>query len=62
MSSASTLRLVMQASRHRVCTQLLMPAAPSFAPRSNVEATGGFKVPPGSKLRLPLYPVGLIKE
>ena len=30
--------------------------APHFAPRSNVQEKGGFAVPEGSKLRLPLYP------
>ena len=30
--------------------------APHFAPRSNVQEKGGFTVPKGSKLRLPLYP------
>ena len=30
--------------------------APHFAPRSNVQEQGGFTVPVGSKLRLPLYP------
>jgi len=30
--------------------------APHFAPRSNVQEKGGFTVPEGSKLRLPLYP------
>ncbi|EIE24910.1 Clavaminate synthase-like protein [Coccomyxa subellipsoidea C-169] len=32
------------------------PIAPTFAPRSSVQAQGGFKVPEGSKLRLPLHP------
>ncbi len=32
------------------------PIAPLFAPRSNVQPTGGFIVPEGSKIRLPLYP------
>ena len=30
--------------------------APHFAPRSNVQEKGGFAVPEGSKVRLPLYP------
>ncbi len=33
-------------------------AAPSFAPRSSILPGGGFKVPPGTNLRLPLYPIG----
>ncbi|DBB18065.1 hypothetical protein WJX82_011687 [Trebouxia sp. C0006] len=32
------------------------PIAPLFAPRSNVQPTGGFIVPEGSQVRLPLYP------
>ena len=32
------------------------PIPPLFAPRSNVQATGGFVVPKGSSVRLPLYP------
>ena len=32
------------------------PIAPTFAPRSSVFAHGGFRVPEGSKLRLPLHP------
>lgn len=32
------------------------PIPPLFAPRSNVQATGGFVVPKGSAVRLPLYP------
>ena len=32
------------------------PIAPLFAPRSNVQPTGGFIVPEGSEVRLPLYP------
>jgi hypothetical protein len=32
------------------------PIAPTFAPRSSVQSAGGFRVPPGSKLRLPLHP------
>ena len=32
------------------------PIAPLFAPRSNVQPTGGFIVPEGSQIRLPLYP------
>jgi hypothetical protein len=34
------------------------PIAPTFAPRSSVQAQGGFKVPGTSKLRLPLHPPG----
>ena len=34
------------------------PIAPSFAPRSNVQASGGYKVPEGSKVGLPFYPYG----
>lgn len=32
------------------------PIPPHFAPRSNVQPTGGFKVPENSKIRLPFYP------
>lgn len=34
------------------------PVAPSFAPRSVVPREGGFRVPEGSKLRLPFFPYG----
>ena len=36
------------------CQQEAIP--PHFAPRSNVQPTGGFIVPDRSQLRLPLYP------
>ena len=32
------------------------PIAPSFAPRSLVPPEGGFRVPQGSTVRLPLFP------
>ncbi|KAL3155553.1 hypothetical protein ABBQ38_011107 [Trebouxia sp. C0009 RCD-2024] len=32
------------------------PIPPYFAPRSNVQPTGGFRVPESSPVRLPLYP------
>ncbi len=32
------------------------PVAGHYAPRSNVNPEGGFRVPEGSKLRLPLFP------
>lgn len=32
------------------------PIAPSFAPRGSVAEDGGFRVPAGSKLRLPFHP------
>ncbi|KAK9809629.1 hypothetical protein WJX73_008948 [Symbiochloris irregularis] len=34
------------------------PIAKSYAPRSNVGPEGGFRVPEGSKLRLPFWPYG----
>ncbi len=37
-------------------------AAPHYAPRSSIQAGGGFKVPPGTNLRLPLYPIGLSQK